>query len=226
MQAVVVLGCKPDTNRLTERAAAAAQAWFSLQSSSAILLCTGYASQAELPAEANLLAAQAVSSGVPRDRIVIEDQAQNSIENAFNCLPILQSSNIQHIIIVTSDYHMPRCRLLFEAVLQGTAIALCWAEAYSEVSVEERSKLVQQEVRGMQHLLALVSRPDFHRDMLRDRKLTHPDLLQHCADGVQLPLKPQLGGLAANEKLKRWDKAPDGMCVFGVAVEKLHLSTA
>ena len=55
----------------------------------------------------------------------------------------------------------------------------------------------------MQHLLALVSRPDFHRDMLRDRKLTHPDLLQHCADGVQLPLQPQLSGLAANEKLKR-----------------------
>jgi len=76
-------------------------------------------------------------------------------------------------------------------------------QAYSEFSEEERSKLVQQEVRGMQHLLALVSRPDFHRDMLRDRQLTHPDLLQHCAAGVQLPLPPQLDGLAANEKLKR-----------------------
>ena len=80
---------------------------------------------------------------------------------------------------------------------------LAGLQAYSEVSEEERSKLVQQEVRGMQHLLALVSRPDFHRDMLRDRKLTHPDLLQHCADGVQLPLKPQLGGRAASEKIKR-----------------------
>ncbi len=76
-------------------------------------------------------------------------------------------------------------------------------QAYSEVSEEERSKLVQQEVRGMQHLLALVSRPDFHRDMLRDRQLTHPDLLQHCAAGVQLPLPPQLSGLAADAKLKR-----------------------
>lgn len=203
MQAVVVLGCKPDTNRLTERAAAATQAWFYLQNSSAILLCTGYASQAGLPAEANLLAAQATSSGVPHGCIVIEDQAQNSIENALNCLPILQSSKIQHIVLVTSDYHMPRCRLLFEAVLQGTAIDVCWAEAYSEVCTEERSKLIQQEVRGMQHLLALVSRPDFHREMLRDRKLTHPDLLQHCADAGQLPLKPQLSGRAANEKLKR-----------------------
>lgn len=39
-------GCKPDTDRLTERAAAATQAWLGLQESSAILLCTGYASQA------------------------------------------------------------------------------------------------------------------------------------------------------------------------------------
>ena len=126
-----------------------------MQNPSAILLCTGYASQAGkpagrnventclckqckasnitscaagLPAEANLLAAQATSSGVPHDRIVIEDQAQNSIENALNCLPILQSSKIQHITLVTSDYHMPRCRLLFEAVLQGTDIDICWAE--------------------------------------------------------------------------------------------------
>ena len=80
---------------------------------------------------------------------------------------------------------------------------LAGLQAYSEVSLKERGKLVQQEVRGMQHLLALVSCPDFHREMLRDRKLTHPDLLQHCADAVQLPLKPKLSGRAANEKLKR-----------------------
>ena len=155
-------GCKPDTNRLAERAAAATQAWFYLQNPSAILLCTGYASQAGkppgqiaeeqcfckpcmasnitscaagLPAEANLLAAQATSSCVPHDRIVIEDQAENSIENALNCLPILLSSKIQHIVLVTSDYHMPRCRLLFEAVLQGTAIDVCWAEVSAALPI-------------------------------------------------------------------------------------------
>ena len=83
---------------------------------------------AGLPAEANLLAAQAISAGVPPKCIVIEDQAQNSIENALNCLPVVQKSDISHIVLVTSDYHMPRCRLLFELVLQGTGIELSWAE--------------------------------------------------------------------------------------------------
>ena len=87
---------------------------------------------AGLPAEANLLAAQAVSAGVPFSCIVIEDKAQNSIENALNCLPILQHKNISHIVLVTSDYHMPRCRLLFELVLQGTGIELSWAEVTTQ----------------------------------------------------------------------------------------------
>ncbi|KAL3131399.1 hypothetical protein ABBQ38_007712 [Trebouxia sp. C0009 RCD-2024] len=202
-KAVVVLGCKPDTDRLTERAAAASQAWTALREQHAFLICSGYASQAGLPAEANLLAAQAVSAGVPISCIIIEDKAQNSIENALNCLPILLSKSVQHVVLVTSDYHMPRCRLLFELVLQHTFIGLSWAEAYSEVSNLERSQLMQQEVKGMRHLLALGARSDFHRDMLKDRSLTHPDLLQHCADGVRLPLQPPPVALSANDKLRR-----------------------
>ena len=68
---------------------------------------------------------------------------------------------------------------------------------------QERSQLVQQEVKGMGHLLALAARPDFHRDMLRDRRLTHPDLLQPCADGNTFPLQPPPAALCANEKLRR-----------------------
>lgn len=62
---------------------------------------------------------------------------------------------------------------------------------------------MQQEVKGMGHLLALAARPDFHRDMLHDRRLTHPDLLQPCADGVSFPLQPPPAALSANEKLRR-----------------------
>lgn len=76
-------------------------------------------------------------------------------------------------------------------------------QAYSEVSNLERSQLMQQEVKGMRHLLALGARSDFHRDMLKDRSLTHPDLLQHCADGVRLPLQPPPVALSANDKLRR-----------------------
>ena len=52
----------------------------------------------------------------------------------------------------------------------------------------------------MQHLLALAFRPDFHRDMLRDRRLTHPDLLQPC--GV-ITMQQAETAMAAKEKLQK-----------------------
>lgn len=67
-------------------------------------------------------------AGVPGHCIVIEDQAKNTIENALLCLPLLQEQKVTHIVLVTSDYHMPRSRLLFEMTLKGTGILVSWAE--------------------------------------------------------------------------------------------------
>ena len=55
-------------------------------------------------------------------------QAKNTIENAFQVLPLLEKHRVQHVTLVTSEYHMPRSRLLFELVLAGTGISLAFAE--------------------------------------------------------------------------------------------------
>ena len=73
-------------------------------------------------------------------------------------------------------------------------------QAFSEVSREERAQLEQQEMNGMRHLLSLALRSDFHRDMLRDRTLTHPDLLQPCG---ALSLQQVRTAVAAQQKLQR-----------------------
>ena len=73
-------------------------------------------------------------------------------------------------------------------------------QAFSEVSHEERVQLEQQEIKGMKHLLSLALRPDFHRDMLRDRRLTHPDLVQPCG---ALSLQQVHTAVAAQQKLHR-----------------------
>lgn len=52
----------------------------------------------------------------------------------------------------------------------------------------------------MKHLLALALRPDFHRDMLHDRSMTHPDLLQPC--GV-ISMQQAETAIAAKEKLQK-----------------------
>lgn len=73
-------------------------------------------------------------------------------------------------------------------------------QAFSEVSAAERLQLEQQEIKGMKHLLALALRPDFHRGMLCDRSLTHPDLLQSCG---AISLQQAETAIAAKQRLQR-----------------------
>jgi len=53
--------------------------------------------------------------GVPESAIWLEDQSQNTYENALNCAQILKAKNITRVILVTSAVHMPRSVGLFQA---------------------------------------------------------------------------------------------------------------
>ncbi len=52
--------------------------------------------------------------GIPADAIWLEDQSQNTHENAVDCAKILAAKNIDRVILVTSAIHMPRSVALFE----------------------------------------------------------------------------------------------------------------
>lgn len=49
-------------------------------------------------------------------RIEVEDQATSTIENAQETAKILKEKKIQRVILVTSDYHMPRALAIFQRV--------------------------------------------------------------------------------------------------------------
>jgi uncharacterized SAM-binding protein YcdF (DUF218 family) len=51
--------------------------------------------------------------GVPKQAIWLEDQSQNTYENALNCASLLKSRGITRVILVTSAMHMPRSVALF-----------------------------------------------------------------------------------------------------------------
>ena len=52
--------------------------------------------------------------GIPVQAIWLEDQSQNTYENALYCARILREKNISRIILVTSAVHMPRSVALFK----------------------------------------------------------------------------------------------------------------
>jgi uncharacterized SAM-binding protein YcdF (DUF218 family) len=53
--------------------------------------------------------------GVPPNAILLEDQSQNTAENASLSAPLLRAHNAQKILLVTSAMHMPRASALFAA---------------------------------------------------------------------------------------------------------------
>ncbi|PSW20606.1 hypothetical protein C9I98_07070 [Photobacterium sanctipauli] len=59
-----------------------------------------------------------VSQGVNTNRIVMEDQAANTIENAKNSLAILHHHHIQAATIVSASIHVHRSQILFDVIQQ------------------------------------------------------------------------------------------------------------
>jgi len=54
-----------------------------------------------------------------RERISLEEISTDTIGNALHTLPILEKLNPKEILLVTSEFHMPRSLYVFEAVLGG-----------------------------------------------------------------------------------------------------------
>lgn len=60
----------------------------------------------------------------------LETQSRSTCQNAFYSIPILSQLKAEKIILVTSDYHIPRARLLFEQVFLSAATDLSSVKMY------------------------------------------------------------------------------------------------
>lgn len=67
---------------------------------------------------------QAIDSGVPKDAILLEEESQTTYENAEYCLKIVQSLGYRSVIVVTSDYHTRRARVIFDDFFKNSGIGL------------------------------------------------------------------------------------------------------
>ena len=52
--------------------------------------------------------------GVPEDQVLVDDTSLNTRQNLENAAVLLQDSGAKTVLIVTSDYHLPRAMALAE----------------------------------------------------------------------------------------------------------------
>ena len=92
----------------------------------AIVLCTGGGTASENPdaTEAGQMAEWLINYGIDKDRVIIEDTAHTTAENAMNSYTILRTDypQVDSVALVSSSYHIGWGSLLFETgFLQAAA---------------------------------------------------------------------------------------------------------
>jgi uncharacterized SAM-binding protein YcdF (DUF218 family) len=76
------------------------------------------------PSNAVAMRQQALEAGLSDDSILLEEDAQNTYENAVNSKRLLEQAGAKKIILVTSPYHQRRAAQTFKKILGEEYIVL------------------------------------------------------------------------------------------------------
>ena len=87
---------------------------------------------------AELMKNHAIKLGVPKEKILIDDKASTTHENAEFTKDIIEESNFKSIIVVTSEYHSRRSKLAMKKVLENTLVDGKKVEVMVAHSTEEK----------------------------------------------------------------------------------------
>ena len=113
---IIVLGAqvKPDGEpslQLQWRLDAAAKAW---QERNCLVIVCGAQGSNEPAPEAHVMRDVLIAQGVPEEAILMDDQSFNTRQNIQNAVTLLEGHDVEDVLIVTSDYHLPRAMSIAE----------------------------------------------------------------------------------------------------------------
>ncbi len=114
--AIIVLGAqvKPDgvpSLQLQWRIDAAAKAW--KEKPCLIVTCGAQGSNEPAP-EALVMRDELISQGVAAEMILTDADSYNTRQNIQHAARLLEGHDVQRVVIVTSDYHLPRAMAIAE----------------------------------------------------------------------------------------------------------------
>ncbi len=64
----------------------------------------------------------AIASGVPADRILADDRAESTLENALGSAQLMKARGLRTAILVTSPYHTRRAAVAFSRIFRGEGL--------------------------------------------------------------------------------------------------------
>ena len=87
---------------------------------------------------------------VPATDILACVESANTLEDALFAKPIIEQHGFTELIVVTSDFHIPRVRFLFEHIFPNFNLA--FSPAQTDLDIKERQRLREHEAVALQKL--------------------------------------------------------------------------
>jgi len=78
---------------------------------------------------ADLMAAHAVELGIPEKSIILESRADSTYQNAVFTKELIHKYDFKSAIIISSNYHMRRVKLIFQREFFGSGVSLTYCAA-------------------------------------------------------------------------------------------------
>jgi len=88
-----------------------------------------------------------LNKNVPVDNFLPQVMSRFTLEDALLSVPVIEQFNIDHIILVTSDFHMARAKYIFSMLMPN--ISLECAEALTNKTTEEMQRLSLHEKKAL-----------------------------------------------------------------------------
>lgn len=87
-----------------------------------LIIVSGAAADKSGPSNASAMREHAIASGVPESSVVAEESSETTKQNAVEVKQIIESREIEDIILVTSGYHVRRAKLEFQSQLPNVSV--------------------------------------------------------------------------------------------------------
>jgi uncharacterized SAM-binding protein YcdF (DUF218 family) len=90
-----------------------------------------------------------VDGGVPKTRLYLDGRATDTVTNFTTLMLAFLDARLQHLYLVTSDYHMARAKAIAMVVLGSRGIVVTPVSIQSKHKTEPKLKMVRDFVRMM-----------------------------------------------------------------------------
>ncbi|MDN4495130.1 YdcF family protein [Ureibacillus aquaedulcis] len=74
---------------------------------------------------------EAIEFGIPEEALILEEKATSTYTNAVYAIEEMAKHDLTSAVVVTSDYHTRRSKMIFERVFKGSGIELTYVASAS-----------------------------------------------------------------------------------------------